>query len=116
MSRPSRTARPGSDPERWRVHWELARPFTLLMPAVGIVGGGLVAWGADPRHVSTWAATPAGVATKIALGASMAAVMNAGSNGLNQIFDLEIDRINKPSRPLPSGRLDVAAAWRFTLA
>jgi 4-hydroxybenzoate polyprenyltransferase len=34
----------------------------------------------------------------------MAAVLNAASNALNQIYDLEIDRVNKPLRPLPSGR------------
>jgi 4-hydroxybenzoate polyprenyltransferase len=44
----------------------------------------------------------------------MAAVMNAGSNALNQIYDLEIDRINKPARPLPSGRLSLSRAWGFT--
>ena len=35
----------------------------------------------------------------------MAIVFNAGSNALNQIYDLEIDRVNKGKRPLPSGRL-----------
>jgi 4-hydroxybenzoate polyprenyltransferase len=45
----------------------------------------------------------------------MAAVLNAGSNALNQIYDLEIDRINKPKRPLPSGRLSIREAWTFTL-
>ena len=34
----------------------------------------------------------------------MAALLNAGNNALNQIYDLEIDRVNKPKRPLPSGR------------
>ena len=29
----------------------------------------------------------------------MAAVLNAASNALNQIYDLEIDRVNKPKRP-----------------
>jgi 4-hydroxybenzoate polyprenyltransferase len=37
------------------------------------------------------------------------------SNGLNQIFDLAIDRVNKPSRPLPSGRMTLLAAWAVTL-
>lgn len=46
----------------------------------------------------------------------MAAVFNAASNGLNQIYNLEIDRINKPRRPLPSGRITLRQAWRFTLA
>ncbi len=98
------------------VYWEFARPFTLLMPAVGMVAGGIVAWGADPRFQSDWGSAGAGVWLRIGLGAIMAAVMNAGSNGLNQIYDIEIDRINKPTRPLPSGRLRLAQAWRVHVA
>src|SRR5690348_2468937 len=45
----------------------------------------------------------------------MAAVLNAGNNALNQIYDLEIDRVNKPKRPLPSGRLNLTQAWTFTV-
>jgi geranylgeranylglycerol-phosphate geranylgeranyltransferase len=36
------------------------------------------------------------------------------SNGgfiVNDIFDLEIDRINRPDRPLAAGRVSVSAAW-----
>ena len=44
----------------------------------------------------------------------MAALLNAGNNALNQIYDLEIDRVNKPKRPLPSGRLTIAEVWWFT--
>jgi 4-hydroxybenzoate polyprenyltransferase len=46
----------------------------------------------------------------------MAAVLNAASNALNQIYDLEIDRINKPKRALPSARLSLREAWAFTFA
>ena len=45
----------------------------------------------------------------------MAVVFNAGNNALNQIYDLEIDRVNKPKRPLPSGRLSISQAWSFTV-
>ena len=41
-------------------------------------------------------------------------MLNAGNNALNQIYDLEIDRINKPARPLTSGRLSLKDAWVFT--
>ena len=51
----------------------------------------------------------------ILLGALAAASLNAASNAINQIYDLEIDRINKPARPLPSGRLSLKQAWNFTL-
>jgi len=89
---------------------EFARPFTLLAPALGFVSGSISAAGAEP---------PEPLTTELFLyplaGMIMAAVLNAASNGLNQIYDLEIDRINKPGRPLPSGRLSLADAWAFTL-
>jgi 4-hydroxybenzoate polyprenyltransferase len=47
------------------------------------------------------------------IGLVMATVLNAASNALNQICDLEIDRVNKPDRPLPSGRLTLRTAWIF---
>ena len=34
----------------------------------------------------------------------------ASWNALNDIFDLEIDRINRPDRPLPSGSISVSSA------
>jgi 4-hydroxybenzoate polyprenyltransferase len=46
----------------------------------------------------------------------MAAVLNSASNAINQIYDLDIDRVNKPKRPLPSGALTMREAWGFTLA
>ena len=40
--------------------------------------------------------------------------INAGGNIINDIYDLEIDRINRPDRPLPSGAMTVTQA-RFYL-
>lgn len=37
--------------------------------------------------------------------------MNAASNIVNQIADLEIDRKNKPDRPLVTGEISVRRAW-----
>ncbi len=90
---------------------DFARPFTLLAPALGMASGGATAIGAAPRESWSW-----WLVIYPALGALMAAVLNAASNGLNQIFDLDIDRINKPKRPLPSGRLSLVDAWAFTIA
>jgi len=45
----------------------------------------------------------------------MAGVLNAASNALNQVFDIEVDRINKPKRPLPSGRMSRSFAMRQSL-
>ena len=94
---------------RFAVYLELARPFTLVAPALGFFSGGLTAIGAVPRE--PWSP---GLLLYPAIGALMAAVLNAASNALNQIYDLEIDRVNKPKRPLPSGRLTAGDAWAFT--
>jgi 4-hydroxybenzoate polyprenyltransferase len=88
---------------------ELGRPFTLIAPALGVVSGAVTAVGARPYE--PWSTD---LILYPAIGALMAAVLNAGNNALNQIYDLEIDRINKPKRPLPSGRLTIRQAWIFT--
>ena len=88
---------------------ELSRPFTLVAPALGFASGAATAYGAAPRE--TWQLH---LLLYPVIGLTMAAVLNAASNALNQIYDLEIDRVNKPKRPLPSGRLSIHDAWIFT--
>jgi 4-hydroxybenzoate polyprenyltransferase len=95
-----------------RAYAALARPFTLLPPALGVVSGAVTAWGA--HH--TKAPITASLMLPVLWGALMAAVLNAASNAINQIYDLDIDRVNKPRRPLPTGALSISEAWGFTLA
>lgn len=90
-------------------YWDFARPFTLLPPALGMLSGGITAAGADPRSPLTFI-----LLLNLGLGTLMAAVLNAGSNTLNQICDLEVDRLNKPRRALPSGRIGIGEAWAVT--
>ena len=88
---------------------EFSRPFTLVAPALGFASGAATAAGAAPRE--PWSPD---LLVYPFIGLVMAAVLNAASNALNQIYDLEIDRINKPKRPLPSARLSLEEAWTFT--
>ena len=93
------------------IYWEFARPFTLLPPLLGFVSGAVTAYGAPPRpeiDTALWLYP--------LIGCVMAAMLNASSNAINQIYDFEIDRVNKPNRPLPSGRLSLRGAWIFTVA
>ncbi|MBK7971977.1 MAG: UbiA family prenyltransferase [Deltaproteobacteria bacterium] len=66
------------------------------------------------------AAHPVGTSTlavRIALGVVIAATLNAASNALNQVTDLDADRINKPGRPVAAGRISpLAASFASTLA
>ena len=68
-----------ASPSRFSLAWELARPFTLIAPALGMFTGSVIALGAPPAVPLTLQ-----VAAKIALGTLMAAVLNAASNTLNQ--------------------------------
>ena len=80
-----------------------------MAPALGFASGAVSAIGAFPAEPWSW-----WLVIYPAAGALMAAMLNAVSNGLNQIYNLEIDRINKPRRPLPTGRISRRGAWVFT--
>jgi 4-hydroxybenzoate polyprenyltransferase len=88
----------------------LARPFTLAPPLLGIISGAICAFGSahnpDPARRVTWA-----VIWTVAIGSLCASAMNAASNIVNQIADLEIDRKNKPDRPLVTGEISLKRAW-----
>jgi 4-hydroxybenzoate polyprenyltransferase len=97
---------------RARIYFSFTRPFTLLPPTFGVVSGALTAFGSahnpDPSRRFTVL-----VLVMILLGSLCAALLNAASNALNQYHDLEIDRRNKPDRPLPTGIITPRAGRRF---
>ena len=89
---------------RLRAAANLARPFTLLAPVVGVLCTSAVAAAATDR--AWW--------TLSLLAASLsAALATVASNAWNQVFDLEVDRVNKPHRPLPAGLLTTFVAQRI---
>lgn len=96
-----------------RHYTALARPFTLLPPLLGIISGAVCAWGSVHNPDPSRALTPAVILT-IALGSLCASFLNAASNAINQIYDLEIDRVNKPKRPLVTGELSMRQGWIAT--
>jgi 4-hydroxybenzoate polyprenyltransferase len=96
-------------------YFKLVRPFTLFPPLVGIVSGAVCAFGSahnpDPARRVTWA-----VLLTVAIGSLCASAMNAASNIVNQVADLEIDRKNKPDRPLVTGEIAIPRAWAVAAA
>lgn len=78
---------------------EAARPVNAAMSLVAVVIGGLV--------VPSFSLS---AAPDLALAGVVAALVAAGGNVVNDVFDLKIDRVNRPDRPIPSGRLPLPAA------
>ena len=85
---------------KYKYYLQLIKPFTVISAFVAVFLLSLYA--KLPLYVGLT------LSTAMALG-------QAFGQAVNQIEDIEIDRINKPYRPLPSGKLTEKEAWRFSL-
>ena len=80
----------------------LPRPLNGLITALSVGIGALTA-----NQAPTWPA--------LVLAALSAALINGAGNAFNDLMDIDIDRINRPLRPLPAGRLSPNAAQMQSL-
>lgn len=89
--------------------WDFTRPHTLIGTVISITTVHLFA--VAPLPSISWPAFA--IQTLRALVPAM--LVNVYITGLNQIYDVEIDRQNKPYLPIPSGRLSNGSAWLIVL-
>ncbi|NND73278.1 MAG: geranylgeranylglycerol-phosphate geranylgeranyltransferase [Rhodothermales bacterium] len=82
---------------------EIVRPGNIVMMMFGVVVGLIIA--AGPAQV-----VDPSTAIPLALAALSVALIGAGANIHNDVADLEIDRVNRPGRVLPSGRMTPGVA------
>ena len=75
------------------VYFELLRTRNCVITFLGVYLGVAVVLGTIPGDAA------------IFIAASAAFLITGGGNALNDYFDCGIDKINKPHRPLPSGRI-----------
>lgn len=90
-------SRTGSGPA-WLTLFRIGNTLTGV---IGVFLGAIVALGELPTGK---------LAVITTLQAISVLCFMASWNALNDIFDLEIDRINRPDRPLPSGSISVSSA------
>ena len=84
-----------------RALWEFTRPHTIIGTVAAVCALYVLATHAAQRQdIALWA---------LVLAASLA--VNIYVVGLNQITDVEIDRINKPYLPIAAGDLSMTQAW-----
>lgn len=72
--------------------FNLSRPLNSLITGVTVVVGGLLAVIGTPD-------------VRLLLAGLSAALIAAGGNAINDVYDTAIDRINRPERPIPSGEV-----------
>ena len=94
-------------PRKLRGMIHLFRPFTLLAPLIGGITGALMALANEGDLTAPFIADTFPYLRwdfpflVLFWGALTLVIVNAASNTLNQVYDLDIDKINKPYRPLP---------------
>jgi geranylgeranylglycerol-phosphate geranylgeranyltransferase len=82
---------------------DLIRPVNCVMLGFAVVVGAFVS------------KPPTIMALRLALGFFTGFFICAYSMAVNDIYDLEVDRVNRPDRPIPSGRIMVKQASRLSL-
>jgi geranylgeranylglycerol-phosphate geranylgeranyltransferase len=90
----------------WTYFWdrfEMTRPHNLAIAGLTVVVGWSVAGGGSWRP-------------RLLLAAAAGTLVAAAGNVINDYFDADIDRINKPRRPIPSGRLTRRESLRYYAA
>jgi homogentisate phytyltransferase/homogentisate geranylgeranyltransferase len=92
------------------VLWRFSRPHTIVGTAVSVAGLFVVV-AAGLNHVD-----PGRAAFHLFWTLVAALSVNVFIVGINQISDVEIDRVNKPFLPIAAGDLGRDAAWRIVAA
>lgn len=90
-------------PGKFRAGAELTRPANCALAGLAVLIGALISGG-----TAGWS---------VYLLAFLAAfLISGGGNALNDFFDRKIDKINRPDRPIPSGRIKPREALRISEA
>jgi len=83
--------------------FDLVRPGNCVMIGFAVIVGAFVS---KPSSIP-W--------LQLGLGFFTGLLLCAYSMSVNDIYDLEVDRVNRPDRPIPGGRISVRQASAFSL-
>ena len=92
--------------------WKFSRPHTIIGTSLSVIGVFVIAWTVIPEEAST----PTLNLFSLLLPLIACLAGNVYIVGLNQIEDVEIDRINKPSLPIASGEFSRKDGWIIVLS
>jgi 4-hydroxybenzoate polyprenyltransferase len=101
-----------------RLYVRFTRPFTLLPPLLGVLSGAVTAWGSawNPQRLAGHEPSLSfAIVGTVVLGSLCAGLLNAASNVINQYYDIDNDRLNKPHRPLVTGAIAMSSGWWYAV-
>lgn len=87
--------------------------FSIIRPQNCFIGGLTVIAGVAMAYNLARVGTLAAYLPLLIYGYITYFSVAAGGNVVNDIFDIEVDKINRPHRALPSGRMTVKQAWGY---
>lgn len=79
---------------------EILRPVNAIMAVVSVILVALIGWELDLRVI---------------VGCFVVFTATGAGNVINDYFDYEIDAINRPQRPIPSGRISRGVAGAYAI-
>lgn len=95
--------------------YKFSRPHTIRGTVLAFFSGMIRVFLDNPEALAKVGLTNIEMWVTAFLGLFALLVGNAFIVGINQIYDVRIDKINKPFLPIASGELDIAGAWIIVL-
>ena len=96
-------------------YFPLVRPLNVVMSAVAVAIGGVVAVGPEGLAAPGRGIGTAPLVLDLAWASLSAALFAAAGNVLNDYFDRDVDKRNHPDRPIPSGEVSPTQARRLAV-
>ena len=87
--------------------YKFTRPHTMLGTFVSVCSVSALAMHGQPWDLQCW--------TALCTALAAALLANVSIVGLNQCYDVELDRVNKPYLPLASGEWTLQTGWTTVL-
>jgi geranylgeranylglycerol-phosphate geranylgeranyltransferase len=85
-----------------KAYFAITRPVNLNLCAFSILVGAVISGSIHPLY-------------KVLLACLSGVFIMAGGNVINDYYDVQIDRVNKPQRPLPQELLKLQSALKFSI-
>jgi len=89
-----------------KAYLDIIRPLNCIMAGIGALAGCVIAGVPGFSYL---------VLVKVLLAFTVVFLITGAGNSLNDCYDAEIDKINHPDRPIPSGRLKQKNAMNFAI-